>query len=215
MKHAWVVLVAACGGSSPVELEAFGPAFAHALCEREFSCCTGDQVLHDFGNAMVNGHAIESEADCETVVEQLYAALDSQTYEPQVAAMGIRWDADAAGACVDQVAATSCGDFQLAVIPVGCPVYAVPQLADGAACKEDISCVSGWCTDYGDGDTGTCVVPPGAGEACTGTCAVGLVCHDTCVPPLQGGASCDRSDQCASQQCTDGACEAVRVCKGV
>ena len=90
-----------------------------------------------------------------------------------------------------------------------------PRLEEGATCERTESCESGYECDF---LTSTCTAIPGAGEACSFSCAPGYECggEGTCVTPPSEGDDCTPSlDTCgglfAGLVCDDATSRCVAI----
>jgi len=130
------------------------------------------------------------------------------------------FDGDAAQACLDAIASTSCDVTQMGVRvePSACLHYVDGTVATGSACEQNAECQSGACAIADCGSaccTGSCIAaqaPAGSGEPCvTRPCDTGLTCDQTsgtCVPLGGSGAGCGLPDQCAyGLGCAGGMCK--------
>jgi hypothetical protein len=119
-----------------------------------------------------------------------------------------------------------------------------PLLDDGAECRANEFCQSGFCDGLfqGPGGVGTCAALPGLGEPCDGRCAAGLACDFSSGMPVcseTGGENqacnpeatrledqCDAGLRCNGQRCvrpagegedcaaTGGLCAEGLACQG-
>lgn len=196
-----LAVATACGSSSssgaaPVPEDQFPTAVASALCDHIQSCCEKAGVPYDA-------------AACKQIVENSAAAQ---------AQNGMRYDANAGGACVAAVssAASACS------IPThgACDKVYVGGTAAGVACTNTSQCAqpsTGSGRAVCDLDTSVCVVLPRgkSGDSCAGDCYTGSsgqvcsvdtagqgsVCYESdglfcnqsglCQPLLHAGDSCD------------------------
>lgn len=195
------------GLATPIQLEDLPAAYAAALCNNITGCCQQAGVPHDPG---VCRTTLESELD------DIIGYVDSNAVE---------YNALAAGACVEAIAAAakSC-DFNIEA-PV-CDEVFIGKKPEGAACNDDLECTvpSGGDADCEDN---VCVVEKRGkqGDACDMTCEEnesstvcmsssdtpvvnvtcyrndGLYCGETCKPLIaEGGSGCGWD----SMACADG-----------
>ncbi|HEX4422602.1 MAG TPA: hypothetical protein VH165_32025 [Kofleriaceae bacterium] len=120
------------------------------------------------------------------------------------------FDGVAAQACTDALGARDCDLTSQSnrVIPEACLGIAIGTVHDGAACAQDVECISQVCDVPACSMAcckGTCIgdAAPAfakAGEACdSGLCDATSYCDEvatTCMPLKQSGDSCESSDEC-------------------
>jgi hypothetical protein len=120
----------------------------------------------------------------------------------------VRMTPAAYAACVEAFARQSCDDWLYNVVtPAECAP--VPGLRPReSACGSPLQCRSGACSAFSD-RCGVCTAAlPGEGDACFGSCTVGLVCSQgRCVPGRRLGETCNATSECVGiMTCQDGTC---------
>jgi len=194
------VTLVGCTNAPVLAVEDYPSVAVSRSCELIFECC-------DAG--MRGGYA--DAAACEA---DRMGGLDGflTTVLPAIEAGRVRWDADAAGRCIDEV---SCSSI---VAPDSCAGILVPLVENGGTCTSPIECIGGFCDTSTPGMPGACGTPPGEGDACTTMCASGFRCDFsgtmTCVALLPDNAPCTSPIECASFMC-DATCTprpAIAVC---
>jgi hypothetical protein len=189
-----VVGCSSSGSSSGLPERSWGARYATALCARIFGCCSA---------AEASQLGYTSEVQCaSTLGSKQQASLDGVLTTGMV-----RYDGDAALACVGDIAATSCTALFAAqgrpLVPRSCNRVAVGTGATGAACGDlDVYCQSSDC------ESGYCAPP----SCRTVDCPAGQFCDPTsldCVPGQAAGASCTFNGECdPSIVCRAGTCGA-------
>jgi hypothetical protein len=193
------VALAGCGGStsSPVLQSQAAAKLAEAYCVKLYACCAGNT-----GSTTL--------AACESAyTNALQAGLSAQINDTKVS-----YDADATGACVSEISAssTSCEELLIQPRATACNRLTVGTVATGGACATAFECKSQLCEGI-QGGMGTCVAPAGVGGSCLipqGT-TDGEVCDNssyvaessdgsscTCTALKGNGASVDYYTQCQS-----------------
>ncbi len=181
----------ACGSDPPpIQQADFEAAFKRASCEVETRCgyytsvdaCVGAQGF-DIGQVMAG-----------------------------VAAGRIRFDADAARRCVDDMASRECVLVPRFHWPASCDAVFTGLAADGDACFVKQDCASQGCTGGAcradECCPGVCAPPVAEGATCTSAqrCPSGTTCRLTgqmsfelrCLAPFEEGATCQRRGDCAA-----------------
>jgi hypothetical protein len=195
-------LVAGCGSSSK---DPAGPASALALCQGIGSTLASREV------ACSGGGIPESYMNLELAV-----VLNCENFQDAQAAGRVGFDQAKAKACLDTLAASSCGLLlRGGSLPSACYEAVPPQVAAGGTCTSslDLECVAGFCdTSAAAACTtgGHCITSATLGQACSSTlrCARGLTCNasSTCeavaaVTLVGLGGDCSAS---ATTACDDG-----------
>lgn len=145
----------------------------------------------------------------------------------------VRYDAVAAAACIAFIEAnlTCSADGPPGVVtPPSCSVTFIGTLALGAACFENLACLSGTCHVAGCAAGAACcagrcapspTIPPGGDcSASPVNCEPGSFClmdpqsgSETCAPQLPAGQPCTGYDQCASgYQCVSDPGTGMQTC---
>ena len=138
-----------------------------------------------------------------------------------VASGRVRFDATAAAACLASISRWDCSEQGSRVV-WGCAEAYRGDLGDGASCWHPAECRSGDCTSCKTSCcAGVCQAAPPAvadGQECNDEvwCTAESYCRfggggGICTPPLQEGAACSLSDECAG----DLDCTASRLAPGV
>lgn len=209
-----VALLGACGksqsGSEPVTLEQLPGSIASVACESLARCCSS------------SGHAF----DIVTCKRTLSADFEQELTRESSAR--VRYDADAAGACLDAITAnTHCGDIETGNSSA-CERIFNGTLPLGAECEgddecredpgQDVSCYSEFelgprvCT-LEQTTTITPVRHGKQGESCVGTCAEGDCDGSIPVPAVNSGGSASMSGEvvlCHRREglwCSGGTCQ--------
>ncbi len=95
-----------------------------------------------------------------------------------------------------------CGDYPYTCLPLG---------EDGATCRGDEDCVSGWC----DQDSEQCGKQPEIGDACTGYSSCypfGYCRNGFCAAREEPGADCEGYDSCQEPfLCLEGKCRIINL----
>jgi hypothetical protein len=199
-----LVALAACSGASSVPVGAFPTRAQQAYCSFAVRCQT-----------------YATEADCEA--DNPTGSVASRAIS-EVNAGHVKYDADAAGKCLDEYAGLSCdafltGPLELIQLLLQCDKVFTGTVADGGACIVNEDCVSQACNQTGCA-TGTCgattvYVPDGGDCSAGGQCVLGDVCVTsgtsmTCQKPtiVADGQACDpRMDLCVAGEVCVGRCE--------
>lgn len=187
-------------------------------------CCTDEEVATYFNEpGLVSFSSME---DCVAAYQGLTEALALPAPRMSIERGYVEYDAEAAGACLDDVAVSSCADLDF--VAGGerggdCLGAFVPRQRAGEPCFGGSDCTDGPCV-YADEEEGTCTPLPQAGEPCTFTCAEPLRCgldsnlEYRCPPRLQLGEACSDGDDCESLQCLGDlgseTCQDERACQG-
>lgn len=190
--------VGACGGGGgPVTLDDFGSRFDDAICDVLVAC-----------------HDEPDKASCLATWPFQFGQVVAD-----VKAGKVKFNADAAAACIDGVRAESCS-ISLSKGIQACQDAFQGLVADGGACFTDVDCVSERCA-LTTSCMGTCspaptVVPVG-GDCSQGTnhvcdaasyCKAGMAPGSgTCTATSAVGAACTYSFECAARAfCNLGTC---------
>ena len=228
--------IAGCGGSSssggpPVSAADFPAQYAKVWCSLTKSCCEMSGGTADA--------ACEAGIAAEMTAHGNEATADGATWDAATAGRcldGLR-AATCAGTDVAKLVALldACDDIWKGIVPPGgaCMTYsscAEPAVSGGATAGA--SCVNSMCVQVvrqpvgaacSDTTTtllcdplaatcsgGVCVALPASGQACSGSCRLGLECTGgVCVALLAGGAACSVDSDCASDKCSGGKCASV------
>lgn len=135
-----------------------------------------------------------------------------------VAGGSVKYDEDAAEACLEAIRGAACTSGFFQGVPSGaCDDVFKGTVADGGACWIDEQCVSQQCEAAGCAEAccaGVCVAapPPAAiGQPCGDGCVEGAYCdalNDVCAALKGDGAACDGFDECAAGLgCLAGSCQ--------
>jgi hypothetical protein len=214
-----VLLVGCSGGGSggSIPIDNLGNELGQMACSKIFECCTTAEVMQQFMNITYNGQPITTEAQCEGFDEGLLNGLLVPEYKDAIAAGRIKYDGDAARACIDAAANLSCSAYgQLTgheAVACSTP-FIIPEVADGGACAQSYECTSNNCDGASNSmANGTCKPMPTEGQDCTQICAQGLYCaydstamKETCQPVLPNGTTCAGNEECASKYCNSSMC---------
>lgn len=152
--------------------------------------------------------------DCRAYFERTESS--NASLAAAIAAGKVRYDSDAAEACIAAFDALDC-DFADqgpdALAP--CDEVFTGTLRNGSPCAFDTECTSGQCYAPDCTDTcctGTCDDPrvyPGLGEPCTTICDGDLFCNydQICQAPLSEGEPCNSFTVCAQPLVCDSYCQ--------
>jgi hypothetical protein len=204
-------LCAACSGKTSIREDQFANTFASAVCSWEVRCdtipdssfCATNQTIRTPSGGTYDGEAASA---CVGDLDALPCPD-----EAGVALLGLRADCagvyrgtDAAGAtCMSDSDCASGLCNQADACTVGI-CDALAPVGEGEACTQDVACPKGDLC----GSDGKCDPAPGAGQACAGFCAEGLICSvatGTCVAPVAKGGRCDQDvDSCDTGLNCDG-----------
>lgn len=163
-----LVAVAACGSSDPIDVDGWEELHRRAYCERRVRC----------------GAALDVDS-CMEASPPFHAGQDAAG----VHAGRMRFDADAAAACLAEYERGACD------AEIQCLGVFTGLVADGGTCYGR-DCATGYCDAFGV-DTcmaGTCQALAPLGASCAGAvCVAGAWCdfNDLCVPPSSLGGGCD------------------------
>jgi hypothetical protein len=188
-----LMVIAACGTVPPIEFDTYPDELLAAECAFRVAC-----------------DLFPDTATCEDALyfdEGTITTLDNL-----IAAGAVRYDTDAASACVGTIRAQSCSFPGFQPIDNPCERVFAGTIAPGGACEVDAECEDlGFCQmtdpscDRSDACcVGTCVARPDEpeiGEACDNTCVAGAYCSPsgTCQAIVTAeGADCDAVDACAN-----------------
>jgi hypothetical protein len=183
-------------GPGPVDaaLETLGAQFVIAECDRAFNCCTIDE------RAEILFLGLDSKYECRTFTS-IFFGLALATIHMDVLEGRVEVDVAKLSACMDAFAGLGCAEFAKGA-EFDCPGGIKGLVADGQPCGQDTHCKSTFCDEQAGSDMGTCAPLPGAGAACTSSCAEGFYCETaTCVAKKPVGAACSASGECAEGRC--------------
>ncbi len=192
-------LLIACDGQ--ITLEEYGPEFSDSMCSRIFECCSQEQI-DTMTNFLID---FSSEEQCEQGFEDLFMLGDLLWSDAETEGR-MRFDPDAAQACLDSYALSTCDElrsadslslassFDTCVSPFEALVEA------GGACASELECIGEATCEGGDffSASGKCMPYPGEGDLCEWYCQTGLYCdwdydldisHCVRIPAL--GESCE------------------------
>lgn len=158
-----------------------------------------------------------------TNVEQWYGVSCLETVTLQYEVQGAIWrrlleagttsfDEIEAQRCIDEWAASECGQEEQFRVPLACDEVFVGNLpvdspcghslecAGDAYCYVEANCVARCVANVGEG--GECPDPFGRG------CQKGLACsaRGACITPKASGEACESSNECQSDLCDEGRC---------
>jgi hypothetical protein len=183
-------------GPGPIDaaLEAVGGPVAIAECGRIFDCCTTEE------QAALLFPGLDTEPECRGLFAS-FLGLALVGIHDDAAEGRVSVDAAKLAACVDAYEAIGCAEYAKGA-KFECPDAIKGLVAEGQTCTENRQCVSTYCYKPGAQSMGSCAALPGAGAACTGTCAEGLYCETgTCTTKKSVGAACTASGECAESRC--------------
>jgi len=183
-------------GPLALSLDELCDPLAAAACQLYVGCRAATS------SASVEACHQHTAATCEAAVNGARA---------QIASGALRYDPDAAHACLTRIGLLACAPLATMLAQVDatadCDDVFTGQLGDGAACDQASACGAGLACapDAGAACPGTCRPAPSAGEGCDprfSPCGAGLFCElGTCVP-----ATVALGDACVTDaQCPDGA----------
>jgi len=167
-------------GDGTVDVPAVCDVFAAAVCDM-LDGCAHIFIAMSFGDAAVCGARLSG--PCERSLAAPGASLSQAKLD----------------ACLAAVNSMGCETFFADNLPAECDLAGT--LVDGAPCGDGAQCQSSFCAGGGDFSCGTCALRPQAGQPCAGgKCDRGLVCNDadTCVVPAGAGDACTAATPCAS-----------------
>jgi hypothetical protein len=128
---------------------------------------------------------------------------------PSLNAPGTGTTTNQVASCADAGSAFTCADLLGHKLPDACQVVA-GNLADGAACSDDAQCKNKLCRKKATATCGACSSPSAGGASCerTADCASGLACANAvCVPYGAAGGTCDDAHPCnPTLTCRGGTC---------
>jgi hypothetical protein len=234
------VLILGCadhngGSSGNVSIDDLGPKLASVACTKIFQCCTQGEIATQFMDITVMNQPITTEPECESFYDGLFAGLAVPEYKASIAAGRITYDGDAAGTCLDGIAAESCSDYSMDAASSSemvCSDFITPLVATGGGCTQDYECTTNNCVGATvapgrQSIDGACMALPGVGQTCTINCQTGLFCgfdgtssSTTCQTLKPDGATCEGSTECAGHQCPGsgsgnaGTCATGATCDG-
>jgi hypothetical protein len=155
--------------------------------------------------------------DCDSTWAVFIGLFYQLDYAPLVASGSLKYDPNAAQACLNDLNGTSCNDLfggrRSSGTNLGagqsCRTAIMGTVIVGGACHTDIECKDGGaCLKTAGQCTGTCGAPTAGGADCnTLGCPAGQYCAGTssstgftysCKPLEQAGGTCDTSSQCVS-----------------
>ncbi len=211
-------------GGEAVELDALAEVAARTTCARVFDCCSAEEVAEHFNEP--GFFSFSTVDECVAFYQGVTEALALPALRTSIERGYADYDPQAAGACLDDIAAASCDALNLVGGGGGggnCLDAITPRQDNGDPCVADSDCIDGFCDSAG-GEQGTCLPLPQSTEVCTFTCAEPLRCgldsdqEYRCLPRLEGGQPCARDEDCESQLCDGDAgaqtCRDERVCQG-
>lgn len=200
-----VAFVAASACSQPASTDdvmSFFDRRSRVICEKNFECCTGGQLLSP---------SIESCVESD----RLYAAR-------QQVASAVRdgtgsFDAKAGAGCLAAVEALDCSGWADAIAgadPAACRAVIRGNGRVGAGCATDYECGSLYCDQSAGAKAGVCKEKGEVGATCQAFepgCVEGVSClaSGVCTARLAAGGSCSRGIECQSGSCASGACDTV------
>lgn len=176
---------------------------AETICEMNFRCCSGRQVVASGKEQCLD--------------------FSSSPYEIVVENEELSIDYDQANKCFSEVQGLSCEGWEAALRgdpPASCD-NVLSGKANGQPCDSPMECDSQFCrqvspdasSTYDKKAEGQCSPLGKEGDPCVlqvYSCELGLSCRGTadaatCVP---FGGDCSGDNECQSRVCTDGTCEA-------
>lgn len=164
-------------------------------------------------------HAKAQCARAKACGEFLFGAMwgDAATCEARVSLgcvdklseSGVTWKPEGLMSCADSLAAASCDDLALGILPAACaPTPGTLSATD--SCVHDEQCSTGFCKKGSFGACGSCAERAKAGASCSrgSDCAAGLLCANrSCRAPAAQGQSCSTSRPCSpGLVCNGGTC---------
>ena len=194
------------GNTGGADLTAARTQIVATICEKIESCYGDLAATFGITNCTENlGLVFEHQTE-----PQWQAAIDKGT---------MVYDGGKLAACISAIDAAGCSVS--AELPTACTEAFVGQVAEGAACEDNMECVAGSFCPTGTACPSTCTAFPASGAACPDSvCDTGLVCAaGTCASPVakgaacqgDGGGNCEAGLLCLKAQPTDadGACKSV------
>lgn len=184
-------LAAACGGSDSgdgdgdgIPLEEIPGKYAAALCEA-YTNCVGELFgVFRPGEDCVKNTTIQLEEELAKLVELVDKGR-------------VKYYGNKAQACLDEVAGSSC-DLLSQRAPESCETTMVGTVAEGEDCELDEECEGEQYCKMSDACPGKCASLEQAGATCSGDgdCVSGLTCGQTgrCVAPAQAGEACKQGE---------------------
>ncbi|TDP71903.1 hypothetical protein DFR33_108117 [Bradymonas sediminis] len=207
-----------------IAVEQWSSAYAAAICEQAFSCCSTEEILLAFGRYYSD---YQSEAQCRVEFGSIMS-LNNQLRVNAVAAGRMEYNADTAAECLRELQRRSCAET---IIPLdgsidACEHVFRAKVADGGECSASEECVEGhYCVGLEFGNTdklGLCRPRTGAGDDCgdaAGACMEGYECIRTWSPDTDNEwvNHCEKigeiGEECAFN-CVEGAyCDADGMCR--
>src|SRR5262245_48463220 len=166
------------GGGGDVTVSTYVQRSIDLVCEKSFECCDSTEIMARFGFFNVT-----TEAQCKSTLGA-FANIGVNDLNASISAGRIKFDGDAASACLALFEGLSCAEFsstdseQMAVA-AGCTNPIQGQVANGGACSDDDECVSENCVGASDDPPtdGMCEALPDAGAECDSDCAPGYYCQ--------------------------------------
>jgi hypothetical protein len=202
-------------GGGPIAIEDLGMRLADVSCQKTFDCCTDAEIMKQFMDITYMNQPITTEQECVAFTAGFFNGLALPQWQASIAAGRMEYDASAAGECVSASASLSCADYAALSSGAGttslagtCQPFLIPKVANDGACSQDDECTSANCVTTSSSMDGACKPIPGAGEACSGSCADGYYCGfaggqtmETCIALAANGTQCTLSDECTSGYC--------------
>lgn len=211
-------VLAACGGEdgdATVPLEQYFPEIAAATCEPLFECCDAAELMAQF--EVLSTPPTNAE-ECVDAALMFAGALGvDESISRGIEAGRLRYDADAATACVASIRDADCQEFSRFLVEGDCEAVFVGLVATGDPCEQSDECADpdAYCFSP-DSPNYTCIKRRAIGEFCMGVeCTDGAYCPDQiCVAQLADGEACTDLSECLSDYC-DGTCmQPPRTCDG-
>jgi hypothetical protein len=201
---------------APVPLAELANVVATEMCKANAAVCPPAKKL-----------PFVTQAGCESGVKSA-DAKDFAELAAMVATGALSYDAAKAGECL-AVCTANCYALDFVDGPPACQAVFQGKAKDGASCKFNVSCASGYCIDN-DTCPGTCKARVVAGGKCgdDDKCVAGHVCFGgKCVPNVakeigtgcgtlvcKSGAYCDSAtDKCLALHNLGQKCPDVNTCK--
>lgn len=202
------VVAVGCGGkddddddSGAIPIEGLPARLGGSACKLVYRCCTSAQRAENifFGS---------TEAECRSNYSALFA-LAVPEWNQSIGKGRLRYDANAAAACLSQLDGQACSGAT--IDPAACEAVFVPLVQSGGACTQQGECVNSAC--HGGDSTndidGMCGAPLANGADCTDDeqCASGYCNGISCDAKVANGATCFTDAECVSDFCdANGVC---------
>ncbi len=177
------------GGGGPIPLDQLWRRWIEVQCSMVHRCPYAAEGV----GVIPPAYAGSSAAECVSIINTVFTVFAGEDpmweLHDAVDRGTVRYDGNAARACIDYAAGMSCD--QLQEEPAECERVFVGTVSPGGQCVVDLECLRGWC-DTEAACPGRCVAYRRAGESCTGStelCEPNTYCDDTgrCAEPQYVG----------------------------